>query len=354
MQDDTKERGVGRARGRGRSRNQNVSSVRDPIELVRPGFNVVEEQSDLDRERDASNINTMADLLHSESNIKESLSLPPPRIPITTKRSDIKSTVSSSSTEHQTPPINEEELEGAVGGVKKHEVDSSISHIDRGISKINLSNQSRNRSNSVFQFDDVYTKPSRIVDKRGVGESSANVDIITNSYVVECDNNSTLQQYRVDFDPEMPSKGFRKNMLKTCMPEIGHIYLFDGMTLYLPKKLDKEKCEIIRQRVTDGLDVRIIITFTNTIPPGSPTIIHIYNIIFKMVMTRRKLVPVGRNYFDPKRAIEIRQHRLEIWPGFTSSILQFETGLMLIFDVCHKVLNIDTVLDTMYNIKKWG
>jgi len=42
--------------------------------------------------------------------------------------------------------------------------------------------------------------------------------------------------------------------------------------------------------------------------------------------------------------------RLEVWPGFVTSILQFESSTMLIADVSHKILHFKTVLDTMYDI----
>ena len=39
-----------------------------------------------------------------------------------------------------------------------------------------------------------------------------------------------------------------------------------------------------------------------------------------------------------------------MWPGFVTSILQFETSSMLIIDVSHKVLRFRTVLDDMYEV----
>lgn len=42
--------------------------------------------------------------------------------------------------------------------------------------------------------------------------------------------------------------------------------------------------------------------------------------------------------------------RLEVWPGFVTSILQFETSTMLIADVSHKILHGVTALDAMYEI----
>jgi len=42
-------------------------------------------------------------------------------------------------------------------------------------------------------------------------------------------------------------------------------------------------------------------------------------------------------------------HRLEVWPGFITSILQYENSTMLTVDVSHKVLHFQTVLDVMYD-----
>lgn len=42
--------------------------------------------------------------------------------------------------------------------------------------------------------------------------------------------------------------------------------------------------------------------------------------------------------------------RLMVWPGFTSSILQYEESIMLCADVSHKILRSETVLDFMYSL----
>jgi aubergine len=42
--------------------------------------------------------------------------------------------------------------------------------------------------------------------------------------------------------------------------------------------------------------------------------------------------------------------RLEVWPGYVTSILQFENSTMLIADVTHKVVHGATVLDVMLDI----
>lgn len=44
--------------------------------------------------------------------------------------------------------------------------------------------------------------------------------------------------------------------------------------------------------------------------------------------------------------------RLTIWPGYTTTILQYESAIMLCTDVSHKVLRSETVLDFMVNLRQ--
>ena len=44
--------------------------------------------------------------------------------------------------------------------------------------------------------------------------------------------------------------------------------------------------------------------------------------------------------------------RLTIWPGFTSTILQYESNIMLCTDVSHKVLRSETVLSFMMGLRQ--
>ena len=45
-------------------------------------------------------------------------------------------------------------------------------------------------------------------------------------------------------------------------------------------------------------------------------------------------------------------YRLEVWPGFVTSIAQYENSIMLMADISHKILRMDTVLDIMYDIHR--
>ena len=59
---------------------------------------------------------------------------------------------------------------------------------------------------------------------------------------------------------------------------------------------------------------------------------------------------VGRNYYNPENKIDIKAHKMQVWPGISTSILQYESDVMLCADVAHKVLRMQTVLEFLYEI----
>ncbi len=49
--------------------------------------------------------------------------------------------------------------------------------------------------------------------------------------------------------------------------------------------------------------------------------------------------------------MQINEHNIEVWPGFQSSIGQFQSGVLLNIDIVHKVMRTDTVLDFINEIR---
>ena len=49
-------------------------------------------------------------------------------------------------------------------------------------------------------------------------------------------------------------------------------------------------------------------------------------------------------FLDPKAAIILKQHKLEVWPGYVTSIRQHEEKILLCCEISHKILRKDTVL----------
>ena len=59
-----------------------------------------------------------------------------------------------------------------------------------------------------------------------------------------------------------------------------------------------------------------------------------------------------RNYYDPKAAVILKQHKLEVWPGYVTSIRQHEEQILLCCEISCKVLRTDTVLEQIEEIYK--
>ncbi|XP_026899848.2 piwi-like protein 1 isoform X5 [Acinonyx jubatus] len=181
------------------------------------------------------------------------------------------------------------------------------------------------------------------------GSSGIIVRLSTNHFRLTSRPQWALYQYHIDYNPLMEARRLRSALLFQHEDLIGRCHAFDGTILFLPKRLQHKVTEVVSQ-TRNGEHVRITITLTNELPPTSPTCLQFYNIIFRRLLKIMNLQQIGRNYYNPSDPIDIPNHRLVIWPGFTTSILQYENNIMLCTDVSHKVLRSETVLDFMFNL----
>uniref|UniRef100_A0A8C1DVB7 Piwi-like RNA-mediated gene silencing 1 n=1 Tax=Cyprinus carpio carpio TaxID=630221 RepID=A0A8C1DVB7_CYPCA len=158
-----------------------------------------------------------------------------------------------------------------------------------------------------------------------------------------------LYQYHVDFKPPMESRRLRSALLFQHEETLGKAHTFDGAILFLPNKL--HNTVFLCSETRNGEKVEITVTLTNELPPSSPVCLQFYNILFRRILRILNMQQIGRHYYNPDDPFNIPQHRLTIWPGFVTTILQYESSIMLCTDVSHKVLRSETVLDFMYSLR---
>uniref|UniRef100_A0AAY5L230 Piwi-like protein 1 n=1 Tax=Esox lucius TaxID=8010 RepID=A0AAY5L230_ESOLU len=158
-----------------------------------------------------------------------------------------------------------------------------------------------------------------------------------------------LYQYHVDFKPVMESRRLRSALLFQHEETLGKARTFDGAILFLPHRLHNST--VLYSETRMGEKVQITVTLTNELPPTSPVCLQFYNIIFRRVLRMLNMQQIGRHYYNPTDPLNIPQHRLTIWPGFTTTILQYESSIMLCTDVSHKVLRSETVLSFMLELR---
>jgi len=94
----------------------------------------------------------------------------------------------------------------------------------------------------------VLCKAALMLNVDAAGTSGQPINLVSNLFKLEHAPNFHLFQYRVDFNPEVPSKGMRKAMLKEHVDLIGRDYQFDGMALFLPIRLEREVLHHLHHR----------------------------------------------------------------------------------------------------------
>ncbi|XP_040278414.1 piwi-like protein 4 [Bufo bufo] len=184
------------------------------------------------------------------------------------------------------------------------------------------------------------------VKDRKTGSSGDPVKLLTNLFGLGLPTQWCLYQYHADFSPSISSMRLKAALLYSHGDILGTARAFDGATLFLSRKL-KNKVTEMTSTTRNGEEVKITLTLTSTQMPGSPVCIQFFNVLFKKVFKCLNMYQVGRNYFCPSDPVDIPQHRLTLWPGFSASVAYLENQLTLSADVSHKVLRNETVLSSM-------
>ncbi|KAL0880899.1 hypothetical protein ABMA27_002071 [Loxostege sticticalis] len=188
------------------------------------------------------------------------------------------------------------------------------------------------------------TRPTHVETKKGA--SGQAIDLMANYFTVQTTPQWCLYQYHVDIDPEEDSTGVRKALLRVHANTFGG-YLFDGTVLYTVKRLHPDPMELYSDRKTDGQRMRILIKLVHDVSPGDYHYIQIFNIIIRKCFSLLDLQLVGRDFFDPQAKVDIPEHKLQIWPGYKTTINQYEDRLLMVTEIAHKVLRMDTVLQML-------
>lgn len=197
----------------------------------------------------------------------------------------------------------------------------------------------------------VKTRPDSLQTKKGTEGTEINLG--TNYFALVAKPNWRLLQYRVDMKPEIDHTGVRKGLLyvhKASLPK----FIFDGTILFTTTRLSPDDKPIVltSKRESDGTMVEIIIKLVAEVQPTDYHYMQFFNIVLRQAMEKMQLELIRRNYYDPKAAVLLKQHKLEVWPGYVTSIRQHEEQILLCCEISCKVLRTDTVLEQIEEIYK--
>ncbi|KAL1139698.1 hypothetical protein AAG570_006676 [Ranatra chinensis] len=155
-----------------------------------------------------------------------------------------------------------------------------------------------------------------------------------------------LYQYRVDFSPEEERTSVRKALLRVHK-EILRGFIFDGTLLFTAHRLSPDPLTLYSCRDSDNEKITITIKKVSDLAMGDAHYIQFFNILMRKCLGHLSMQLVGRNFFDARAKIEIPNYKLELWPGYITSIRQHESSILMCAEITHKVMRQDTVLELL-------
>lgn len=155
-------------------------------------------------------------------------------------------------------------------------------------------------------------------------------------------------QYRIDFEPQIENSRVRSGIINDQKPTLGGLIYDRGSTLYLIKSLPDNNT-VLNVTIRDGTEVKIKLKKTNVVNMTDDLSFQILNIILRRAMGKLNLQLVGRNLYDAvaKKTIDCR---IELWPGYITSIRQHERKILLRCELSHKVMRRETALSVLEDL----
>ncbi len=157
---------------------------------------------------------------------------------------------------------------------------------------------------------------------------------LTNYYHLQIKKTVTFRIYTATFDPELDHIPKRKALMRTMQPVLG-AYIFDGVQFFTNQEIDPGNLTFqvsFPDHAEDNWTVKL--DFVRDCQPSEPVAAQLFNTLLKKAQELLELNLMGRFYFDANGKIEIRNHKLQIWPGFITSMRQMEQQVTLTIVLC--------------------
>uniref|UniRef100_A0A336KW68 CSON000429 protein n=1 Tax=Culicoides sonorensis TaxID=179676 RepID=A0A336KW68_CULSO len=193
-----------------------------------------------------------------------------------------------------------------------------------------------------------YTRPEGVV-KTGYGSKDAAVQqvvhLTANYFHLTNKPNFIVYLYHVDMEPDIDVTIIKKAVFRDNTTHITFGKIYDGTNLYTTRKFDNDPYEIEGTR-KDGEKVKITIKFVKEVSSFQDLgIYQLLNSIKRRAIEGLKLQLVGRNFYDAVAKIPIPNLRLEIWPGYVTSIRQHDANLLMCCELDSKVMRMETLYE---------
>lgn len=210
-----------------------------------------------------------------------------------------------------------------------------------------LSVEGRPRRNPWDRFIDRQWKAD---GKNKQGTSGNPRQLLCNYAAVTLPGTTKIHQYHVSFNPPIESIKVKCALIFSLSETIGNVSCFDGGMLFITKQLPKDPMVCYTNRTYDNQKIEVKFKYTCEAHSTSPQFLQIANRLLKKVQMNLDMKQIRDHYFNLSLAVKIQKHKLEVMPGFSTSILTYDSGALLNLDIVHKILRMDTFLDCMYDL----
>ncbi|KAK3930405.1 Piwi-like protein Siwi [Frankliniella fusca] len=199
------------------------------------------------------------------------------------------------------------------------------------------------------------TKPASLQTKKGLIEGKAyEQKFMANYFRIQTVPGWVLHQYRVDIAPDEDRTSTRRFLLRAHR-QLLRGYLFDGTVLYTAERLttpQNPQITLTSEDPRSGTVYTITIRHVNQVDVGDYAYVQVYNLLLRACIFALDLKLVGRDYYDAVAKIEVPEHRLELWPGYKTSIRQHERDILMCCEITFKVMRMETVYDILRNCQQ--
>ena len=182
------------------------------------------------------------------------------------------------------------------------------------------------------------------------GTAGKTVKLTANYVRLEVEGERGMYEYEIRFEPLVDSRDERFKLVGQQRELFGPTRTFDGIFLYIPHLLDQVVTVVKGTHPVDQSEVTLTITLKHKKRMADRACVQFYNTLFRRIMSTLKMCQMNKNFYDPTAGHLVPQHKLEIWPGYVTSVQQFEGGVMLCCDVSHKVLRTQTAYQLIKDV----
>lgn len=139
-------------------------------------------------------------------------------------------------------------------------------------------------------------------------------------------------------------------MIKACRPKLEEKLKFFISFHSNTYSYTHLKDELVATHTLDDQEYKLTLKYSKVIDDTDPEMFTFHAIFFKSMMRMMEFEQLGRNCFNPKKAVTIQG--LEVWPGFYSAMNNLEGGPLMQIDLTSKVCRKDCVLNHLKDLER--